>query len=276
MQLSLSVRIAEEFLSKEHARFQLNELAGLAKRAGYDALCMRASQVGIQSPEADQQRAAETIRGHGLAVTMVTGNFDIVYNNDDGPKCLCDIGPFLKLAKALGAPLIRVALKSADDIQFAQQAADKASELGVTLVHQCHTLSLFETIEGIERTLRQIDRPNFGLIYEPANLEICGQDYGPEVIRRLAPWIVNVYLQNQILNPDGQVTLETWCRGPVSFDLIPIHKSGGIDFPLVFDGLRSIGYAGPVTAHQSGLETEPPEQTAAATAEFLRGVMHAG
>ena len=53
MQLSLSVRIAEEFLSKEKASMPLDELAALAKRCGYGALCMRASQVGVHSsPEA--------------------------------------------------------------------------------------------------------------------------------------------------------------------------------------------------------------------------------
>ena len=49
MQLSLSVRIAEEFLSKEKASMSLGELASLANRCGYQALCMRASQLGIQS-----------------------------------------------------------------------------------------------------------------------------------------------------------------------------------------------------------------------------------
>ena len=50
MELSLSVRIAEEFLSKEKASMPLDELAALAKRCGYGALCMRASQrMGIAS-----------------------------------------------------------------------------------------------------------------------------------------------------------------------------------------------------------------------------------
>ena len=33
--------------------------------------------------------------------------------------------------------------------------------------------------------LKRIDRANFGLIYEPANLAICGQDYGPDCIAQL-------------------------------------------------------------------------------------------
>lgn len=270
MQLSLSVRIAEEFLSKEQARLDLAELARLAREAGYDSLCMRASQVGVQHSADEQQRAAALIRDSGLSVTMVTGDFHTVYNNDRGPNALRNIAPFLDLASALGAPLIRVALKSDDDIPHAQQAADEAAARGINLAHQCHTQSLFETLDGIERTLKLIDRPNFGLIYEPANLELCGQDYGPAAIERLAPFIMNVYLQNHRLKPDGNVTLHTWCRGDVSFDLIPIHADDGIDFNRVFAGLAAIGYRRPVTAHQSGLPDEPTAVTATATANYLR------
>jgi sugar phosphate isomerase/epimerase len=268
--LSLSVRIAEEFLSKEHSRLSLEELADLAVEAGYDALCMRASQIGIQTPPEVRAQRAKIIRDHSLCVTMVTGDFPVVYNNDQGPDCLRNIGPYVELAQALRAPMIRVALKKEDDIAAARDAADQAAEDGITLVHQCHTQSLFETLDGIERTLQAIDRPNFGLIYEPANLEICGQDYGPATIQRLAPWIVNVYLQNHVLKPDGAVTLKTWCRGAVSFDLIPIHAAGGINFDTVVAGLKSIGYDGPVTAHQSAQPDEPPIETARATARLLR------
>ncbi|MFO0912616.1 MAG: sugar phosphate isomerase/epimerase [Pirellulales bacterium] len=275
MQLSLSVRIAEEFLSKEHARVALPALAELAQDAGYDGLCMRASQVGIRDSAERQQAAADQIASSGLRVTMVTGDFDIVYNNDLGPNCLRNILPYLELARKLGAPIVRVALKSQDDIPWAQVAADEAQAYDLTLAHQCHTSSLFETVDDVVDTLQKIDRPNFGLIYEPANLEICGQDYGPRTIARLAPWIVNVYLQNQILRPDGDVTLETWCRGPVSLQLVPIHDPGGIDFRRVVEGLMAIDYDGPITAHQSGFADRPIADTARLTADYLKGLWHA-
>jgi sugar phosphate isomerase/epimerase len=270
MKLSLSVRIAEEFQSKERARLRLEELTALARDAGYDALCQRASQVGVHSSAEAQRQAAAQIHACGLSVTMVTGDFDIVYNNEAGPSCLRNIGPYLDLAETLGAPLIRVAMKTEEDIAWAQRAANEAAARGIMLAHQCHTQSLFETVEGIETTLRRIDRPNFGLIYEPANLELCGQDYGPATIERLAPWMCNVYLQNQELKPDGNLTIKTWCRGPVPFDLIPIHAGRGIDFAGIFRGLAANGYRGPVTAHQSGLPDEPTEKIARATAEYLR------
>jgi sugar phosphate isomerase/epimerase len=270
MQLSLSVRIAEGFRSKEHPQMGLAEVAGLATSAGFDAICMRASQVGVQSSEQDVRSGVRILKDRNLPVSMVTGDFDIVYNNDNGPNCLRNIGPYLQLATALGAPRIRVALKNDEDIAWAQRAADEAAEAGVNLVHQCHTLSLFETVDAIEQTLKRIGRPNFGLVFEPANLEICGQEYGADTIERLAPWIFNVYLQNQRLASDGQITLNTWCRGSVSFDLIQIHEPDGIDFDRVFSGLAKIGYDGTVTVHQSATEGQSPTESATATARFLR------
>ena len=248
----------------------LDELAALAKRCGYGALCMRASQVGVQSSREAVESAVDSLSENKLSVSMVTGDFDTVYNNENGPNALRNITPYLLLAKRLGAPRIRVALKQVLDIEFAKRAADEAAEQDVQLVHQCHTLSLFETVESIEKTLRAIDRPNFGLVYEPANLEICRQDYGGETIKRLAKWIFNVYLQNQALKPDGAVTLPTWCVGDVSFDLISVHDPGGVDYDRVFDGLKSIGYDGTVTVHQSAQPGEMPEESASRTADYLR------
>src|SRR5262245_7759939 len=247
MKLSLSVRVAEEFLSKEKARMPLPELADLAVAAGYDAVCMRASQVGIHSAADMVERTEAVLQARGLSVSMVTGDFDIVYNNDQSPACLRQIEPYLQLAARLRAPLIRVALKTETDIPYAQRAADQAARYDIKLVHQCHTQSLFETVEGIERTLQRIERANFGLIYEPANLELCGQAYGSQTVQRLAPWIFNVYLQNQALKPNGKLALNTWCRGLVRFDLIPIHQRNSIDFESVFAGLAAIDYRGPVT-----------------------------
>lgn len=274
MQLSVSCRIAESFHSKEKASMSFEQLADLAVESGYAAICMRASQVGVHSPIDEVLTARKIADDRGLTISMATGDFDIVYNNEDGPDCLRHITAYLDLAETLGADLLRVCVKEQSDIIEAQAAADEAADRGLTLVHQCHTLSLFETLDGIAECLEMIDRPNFGLIFEAANLEGCGQDYGPAAVRRVAPWIRNVYLQNQILNPDGAVTLETWCRGPVSFDIPQIHETGGINFASVFNGLKEIGYDGTITVHQSG--PDDPSVSAGAdatkTATYLRSL----
>lgn len=271
MNLSVSARIAEGFLSKKEAIMTFPELADLAISAGFDGLCMRASQIGIHTPSETVREAADTIRSRGLKVTMVSGDFDIVYNNDNGPNCLRPITPYLDLADTLGAPLIRICIKKAEDIVMTQRAADEAAERGLKLVHQCHVQSLFETVDEIGQRLQEIDRDNFGLIFEAANLEECRQDYGPDTIRRFSDKIFNVYLQNQLLKPDGAVTLDTWNHGPVSFDIIPIPDTRGINFPRVFEGLRAIGYEGTVTVHQSAPEDgSSPTEAAKQTADYLR------
>lgn len=274
MTFSISCRIAEGFLSKEEATLTFPELANLAVESGYDAICMRASQIGVHSPPEKVSEARAILDERGLGVTMISGDFPIVYNNDQGPDCLRNITPYLDLAEALGAKMIRVALRSEADIPPAQSAADEAAKRGLTLLHQCHIDSIFETVDEIVANLEAIDRPNFGLIFEAANLEQCGQSYERETIARLAPWIRNVYLQNQRISDSGAVTLHSRHAGPVKFDVIDIPESGGIRFEEIFAGLREIGYDGPVTVHQSAPEdpSVTPAESAKRTAQFLKAL----
>ena len=272
MQLSLSCRIAEGFLSKEEACLTFEQLADIAVSAGYDAICMRASQIGVQSSAEEVHTARKILDDRHLKVTMISGDFDIVYNNERGPNCLRNIKPYLDLADALDAPLVRVCIKTQADINAAKHAADQAAERGRTLVHQCHNQSLFETVSDIVSKLREIDRPNFALVFEAANLELCRQDYGIITIRELAPWIQNVYLQNQQIHPGGAITLDTWCGGPVSFDTCEIPDPNGIEFGVIFQALKTIGYDGPITVHQSAPQDGKlnSEESAALTATFIK------
>jgi hypothetical protein len=75
------------------------------------------------------------------------------------------------------------------------------------------------------------------------------------------------------LGEHGTLMLPTWCTGDVSFDLIPIHAPGGVDFGWVFAGLKAVGYDGTVTVHQSAQPGETPEESASGTADFLRGLI---
>ena len=241
MKLSLSVRVAENFHSKRQAAMPLEGLADLAVEHGYKAVCMRASQLGVHTPVEEVEKQQRQLKKKGLAVSMVTGDFPIPENIDAGPRALRNITPYLDLAQALGADLLRIAMKKDEDIERAQRAADEAAERGMRLAHQSHTRSLFERVEDSLEVLRRVDRDNFGLIYEPANLELCGEDYGAETIRRFEPHLFNVYLQNQLIKSDGESGLSTWSRGEVAFDQIPMWQEGGIDFPVILATLEEIG-----------------------------------
>ncbi len=251
MNLSLSVRVAESFHNKEKSEMTLDELISLARSAGYQAMCMRASQLGVHTPGERVKEAVEEISRGGLAVSMVTGDFAVPRNDEHGPDGLRNITPYLDLAETLGTDLIRICMKKDEDIEWAQKASDEAAERNIRLAHQAHCASLFETVAGSERVLRAVDRANFGIIYEPANWMVAGQHYGPETIKRLAAYIFNVYVQNHRLNPDSQAMLTTWTKGRVAVDHIGIWEAGGVDFDSVFEGLYAIRYSGYVTVHQA-------------------------
>ncbi len=269
MQLSLSVRVAETASKRDatHSFAQLTELAG---GLGYEAVCMRASQVGVHSPLDQITAARKQAASLNLKVSMVTGDFPVPLNNDRGPDGLRNITPYLDLAGLLNADLIRIAMKVEEDIAWAQHAADEAAERGIRLAHQSHTLSLFETVEGSVDVLKRVDRKNFGIIYEPANLDLCGQDYGVETLKRFSPYLFNVYLQNHIRRPSGKTRLLTWVQGEVPHDPIRLQDEGGIDFPSVFQGLKTIGYDGYVTVHQAFREIMEPEDAAEQSYIYLK------
>lgn len=270
MKLSLSVRIVEApCKTKLHLPF--HDLVEIAAHSGYDAICLRASAAGVQTPLNQIEQMRQTVEQFGLCISMVTADFDVPLNNPDGPNSLRNIGPSLDVAEAAGCDLIRVCLKKDEDIEFAQAAADLASARGIRLAHQCHTSSLFEEVETMLQVLKRIGRSNFGVIYEPANLMLCGQSYGVETVRKLLPHLMNVYVQNHRLDPDGPEGLPTYCLGEVRFHHLDPWDNHGVDFSKVFTALRDIQYESFFTVHQAqGIETADDAKTfASRCAEYV-------
>ncbi|MCH8829964.1 MAG: sugar phosphate isomerase/epimerase [Planctomycetes bacterium] len=250
MQLALSVRVAEA-ACKTRLNVPVRDLTQMAAELGYTAICMRASGAGVLTPRNDRLRIRAEIEDAGLRVSMVTADSDVPLNNSNGPDSLRDIGPSLDVAEDFGCDLIRVCLKIDDDVEHACRAADRAAARNIRLAHQCHTTSLFEEVEPTLALLQRIGRANFGLIYEPANLMLCHQTYGEETLRKFRPYLMNVYVQNHVLDPDGPDVLETYCLGPRRFHHLPLWEAGGVDFAEVFAALRAVGYGGTFTVHQA-------------------------
>ena len=276
MKLSLSVRIAEAPGSKEKTILGFEDLAELARKNGYDAVCMRASQGGIHTPLERLSQMRQRLDTAGLKVSMVTGDFAVPSNDENGPQGLRQITPYLELAETFGADLIRICMKKEEDIVWAQRAADQARERKIRLAHQSHAASLFETVDGSVQVLKKVGRPNFGIIYEPANWMISQQDYGPATIQKLKPWLMNVYLQNHLLTPRGKAFVETWTRGKVPLDHIGLWEKSGVDFDKVFDGLYAVDYSGYVTVHQAFAEIMTPQAAAVKSYQYLKALVTRG
>ena len=250
----------------------LAELCHLASESGYQALCMRASQLGIQTPLKEVKKSKLALDKNGLKVSMVTGDFPIPENTDDAPEALRNITPYLDLAEALESDLLRIGMKTEDDIFWAQTACDEAKERGIRLAHQSHAASLFEQVKISVEIVERVGRENFGIIYEPANLVQCGEDYGRETLQLVAPHMFNVYFQNVKENPDGESVAKTWKRGEVRFDQVTMWGGTGIHFPEIMDALQEIDYKGYVTLHQSATPPTTPEEFVKETARYLKGL----
>ncbi len=273
MQLSLSVRVTESFTNKRVSTLPFSDLAQAARKAQYDALCMRASVVSIESDPEERHEVLQEIQKQELEVSMVTGDFAVPENSERGPACLRNIRPYLDLCQDLNCDLIRVCIKNERDIRAAQRAADEANERQIRLAHQCHTQSLFETVDGSLDVLNRIGRSNFGLTYEPANLALCGQEYGLETLQRLQPFLFNVYLQNHVPVEGGTLIMNTWTRGDVPSELLKFTDPSGIDMAGIMSWLKFLDYSGFVTLHHTQLDVVSPLEAAAESASYLRSCL---
>jgi sugar phosphate isomerase/epimerase len=268
--LSITVRIAEAPGSNQKTILGFEELVLLAKKIGYGAIDMRASQAGVRTPPERLRQMRGALDSAGIKVSMVTGDFDVPSNNDNAPLGLRHITPYLDLASGLGSDLIRIGMKKEDDIVWAQRAADEARERKIRLAHQSHQMTLFETVDGAVDTLKRVNRPNFGIIYEAGNWMACGQDYGPKTMARIRPWLMNVYIQNYRISPAGKTKMQTWTRGAVPLDPIGSWEPGGVDYAQVFRALREAGYSGYITAFGAFSLFATPEQAAERSYRYLK------
>ncbi|MYB76539.1 MAG: sugar phosphate isomerase/epimerase [Chloroflexi bacterium] len=275
MQLSLSGRIVEAEHIKTNSSLNFVEFAELAARVGFNAICVRATHLNSATPLERVREMRGILEENGLVASMVMLDSRVASQGTapDAAAPLRNITPTLERATAIGADMIRVAIKHEEDIPWAQRAADEAREHGIRLAHQNHTKTPFETVADCVEMFERIDRPNLGLIAEPANFMLCGEDYGAEALKPLAAHIFNVYVQNLDVSDSGSSTIET-NRGAVRYERLVIGDAGGVNLEHFHDGLNAIGYAGFVTSNQPAIaETSSEElskQVYAALARFAQ------
>src|SRR5437762_221725 len=215
IKLSLSGRISEPIGRVTNLKpLTFDEFLRIAKGAGYDAICLRPLQCSISTPLEEMVEMARKTREAGLKVSMVTCDSDQPPNNDCSPYALLNIAPRLAMAEIFGTKLIRCQIKRPEHLGWAQRACDEAKERGLSIVHLSHPGSLFSNVDDTIDCLKKINRPNFGLTYEPVNWMDDPKGYGPDVIKSVAPWIVNVYSQNQRALEGGTRTRAPLPSGP--------------------------------------------------------------
>jgi sugar phosphate isomerase/epimerase len=260
--LSLSTRIVET-RNSQPSPVKYEDFLAIARGAGYDALCMRASQGGIQTPLEQLYEMSRLTRAAGLKVSAVSPDFAVPANTPQAPLCLHNITPYLDVAQIFGCDMIRVGMKKDEDIVWAQRASDEARERKLRLIHHAEWQTMFATFEESMRTLKAVNRPNFGFLHDECQWMVNTPDYRPEQMgekmKRISPWMWNVYVKNQPSGPGNPNRAE-----------ISLFQSGGVNFDLMFEGLNAIHYRGYITLHSVAAPMGTPQEAAVKAHDFLK------
>lgn len=243
--------------------FQDRDLKGLIDLAhglnldGYD-LCVRPGY--LVNPENAAEMLPEVVEAmmlEGLAVPMVTGNFDLLAPSHPTAE------PILSAMDKAGVRLLKLGYFHLDPQQDYWQEVDRIRNIlgewervgeqhSVKVCYHTHSnrcmglncASLMHILQGFD--------PRFiGAYIDPAHMLIDGEEFavGLAMVRDYMSIVAlkDVLRVREEKNGHGSVRNEWVCAG-----------EGMVDWTQVFADLKSVGFAGPTTIH---CEFEvPPEQ----------------
>ena len=233
MKFSLSGRIIE--VDYKYCQMDVGQFGELAKQAGYDAVELRRTQINAEATPEEVRQMREALVRSGIGVSRIPA---VTVTDAESLKAL---SKFADMAEELGCPYLAGGFK---EIPWIQKAADYLKERGLAIVIQVHTGGPFETPKIALKTLKEIDRDNFGLMYDPANLLLKQVDY-VKGIEQLRDYLFIVSVQSlTLVDADEEEAKEF--EG-LHFKRHLIGEPGGMDFQGVFDALKRINFDGYVT-----------------------------
>ncbi len=221
---------------------------------GYDGVELWDPHVEVMDAAAIDQLAA-ALATHRLTVPMLSAYYNFTKSAQHATDSLAHGHRVLARARRLGATAIRVFTGNhrsadADAEQWAravaciQELCDDAAASGIALAAEVHDWNLMDTVDGCERLIDRVARPNFGLIYHPTHFP--ADPIAP--LHRLARHVRHVHATNL----DG--TLET----------------GRLRWADLVTALRGHGFTGYLSVEWFG---DAADAVARREGAFLRGLI---
>ena len=259
MKISISSRITEQSNNKEKSFLSLDSFIKLASKNKFDGISLRPSMISTHSSKYLVNQAQELFKVNNMKVSMITSNIHLAKNDELASDILKNITPTLDLAEKLKTSLIRIMIKNSDDIFYAKKALDEAKERNLKLLQQTHWGTLAETLDETVTLIKTINRQNFGITFEPANLMACGSDFNNNALNQLLPHTENFYFQNIILDKKGKHIFPTTHNGDVKVKYVSLDNSKGLNVFSFLDFLKEKKYDKWFTIHQPLLENQTVE-----------------
>tara|TARA_X000000950_G_scaffold85412_1_gene107516 strand:+ start:193 stop:1017 length:825 start_codon:yes stop_codon:yes gene_type:complete len=259
MKISISSRITEQSNNKEKSFLSLDSFIKLASKNKFDGISLRPSMISTHSSKYLVNQAQELFKVNNMKVSMITSNIHLAKNDELASDMLKNITPTLDLAEKLKTSLIRIMIKNSDDIFYAKKALDEAKERNLKLLQQTHWGTLAETLDETVTLIKTINRQNFGITFEPANLMACGSNFNNDALNQLLPYTENFYFQNIILDKKGKHIFPTTHNGDVKVKYVSLDNSKGLNVFSFLDFLKEKKYDKWFTIHQPLLEDQTVE-----------------
>ncbi len=247
-------------------------LAGIAG-AGFTSVELNSvpgwtEHVKRDADDAEIARVRGLLEQNGLTAVSISGHSDLT--TDTGADLF---RKGLSLCQRLGIPMITTSSgghdASSEGELFQQRdrflerisaLCDEAASIGVTICLETHG-ELLATGAIAAQVIRDINKPNIGINYDPANV-VFYDGTRPEIdIIAAAPYVVHMHVKDQIGG-----------KGQWNF---PAVGTGEIDFATIFATLAGVGFAGPCSVEveftSAGWPPIPEVNAAvAASYEFVR------
>ncbi len=190
------------------------------------------------------------VKDHGLTVTCLTARGMPA----EGVERDRFFNRYLELCNDLECPLLKL---GSADTAWCRSAAGRAQQHAVKLAQNNHIGGPLETIAGTRKFFRDVNHPNFGLLYDCMHLRTDGEDY-LGCIDEFRPLTCNILMQCRRRNAAGE-----WQSA------MP-DAPGVQDWPAVFRAFHRHGYDGLVTVIENGWPAEKREAVARRCAEMIR------
>lgn len=187
---------------------------------------------------AELKRITELLARHGLTAVGLSGHSDLV--TDEG---VTEFRKALNLSRGLGIPRVTTSTgghadTSGGSLDAQREAflarigglADEAAADGITICLETHG-GLLATGALAAELVRQIDKPNVGLAYDPGNVIFYGDTRPEEDISAALDLIKSMHVKDQI--------------GGVGNWHFPTIGTGEVDYRRIFAALDAAGYDGP-------------------------------
>lgn len=260
MKLSLSGRLVE---GGTGTILTAERFLKLARDCGYEAIDLRATQLGPETDAVELEHLRDGLKTHKLELFegQHRGGLDAV-----GQEAFSQLA---ERVAYLGGRGIRVG----GDLATLKHACRLAAPHGLRILYQMHTNGPFETVLAAAAAIAEIDEPNFGVMPEPSNLLMAGETFSQDMFAPLTGRIFGVHVQTLEVHPDAPNALRLTDGTEVRYLRVPYAENRQIDFAVFFAALRQAGFSGYVNELEPCPGEAEVEATVSEAAAFLRPLL---